>query len=57
MSGGAHCPHEQVMLRCPVCSNETPIWRKSSRLKERNHVKHMWCPWCKAVRPFVEVRG
>ena len=54
MSGGKRLV--PVTLRCPVCGNEPVIWRKASKLKERGHVKHMWCPNCEAVRPFVEVR-
>ena len=54
MSGGRNV--EQVRLRCAVCDSIAHIWRKRSRLKERNHVKHMWCPGCEAVRPHVEVR-
>lgn len=54
MSGGRQV--EQVMLRCAACGNETHIWRKMSRLKEPNHVKHMYCPHCRGTRPFKEVR-
>ncbi len=46
----------QVELMCAVCSNRSYIWRKSSKLKEPGHVKHMWCPVCCDVRPHKEVR-
>lgn len=48
---------EQVTLRCAVCGRESFIWRRKSRLKEKGHVKHLWCPSCKERVPHVEVRG
>ena len=56
MSGGQHAQMEQVRLRCCECGGECFIWRRRARLKERGHVKHMWCAGCQAVRAHVEVR-
>lgn len=53
---GRHGQMDQVRLRCTECGNECYIWRRRSRLKERGHVKHMWCSACRAVRAHVEVR-
>lgn len=47
---------EQVRLRCASCDDEMFIWRKKSRLKEKDHVKHLWCANCKQRTPHVEVR-
>ena len=47
---------DQVRLRCAVCDHETFIWRRRSRLKEKGHVKHLWCTNCKETTPHVEVR-
>ena len=47
---------KQVWLRCPVCDDLTMIWRRQSKLKERDHVKHLYCPVCMMVTPHVEMR-
>lgn len=56
MSGGYNGQMKQVKLRCAVCGNETFIWRKGSKLKEKGHVKHLWCVKCRYRTPHVEVR-
>ncbi len=56
MSGGQHGAMKQVWLRCPVCDDLTMIWRRQSKLKERDHVKHLYCPVCMMVTPHVEMR-
>lgn len=38
-----------VMQVCEFCGLEFPIWRKASRLKTDEHVKHMYCPACRRV--------
>lgn len=54
MSGGRKL--EQVTLECMECGVMQTIWRKASRLKERGHVKHLWCPGCRDRTAHVEVR-
>ena len=56
MSGGVHVELDQVKLRCAACDELSFIWRRKSKLKEKNHVKHMWCANCRQVTPHVEVR-
>ena len=56
MSGGNRSQKAQVKLRCGVCGDEEFIWRRKSKLKERFHVKHLWCPVCKERTPHIEIR-
>ena len=41
-------------LVCPECEGRVTVPRKKKRLRERDHVKTMWCPFCKKMRDFVE---
>lgn len=56
MSGGAHGPMEQVSLRCQVCGSVDVIWRRKCRLKEKGHVKHLWCFECQERTAHVEIK-
>lgn len=56
MSGGTHGEMEQVKLRCAVCDELAFIWRRKCKLKEKGHVKHLWCANCRERTPHVEVR-
>lgn len=38
-----------VVQVCEECWAEFPIWRRKSRLKDDDHVKHLYCPTCKRV--------
>lgn len=42
---------------CPVCNevNPLPIVRHRGAERERNHVKHVWCPTCKDTTPHKEL--
>lgn len=56
-----HCgerggPMPRSMLYCLRCGGSFPIRRQNNRKRERNHVKTMWCPWCKRVTPHRENR-
>lgn len=42
-------------LECVACGNRTMIQRKDSKDRPAGHVKHMWCPRCKARRPHIEL--
>lgn len=44
------------MLYCLRCGGSFPIRRQNNRKRPRNHVKTMWCPWCKRVTPHRENR-
>lgn len=41
-------------LVCGACKQPLTIPRKRGKQKGAGHVKHMYCPHCKAIRPFVE---
>ena len=41
-------------LECPVCHKRFPIPRKSGEKREKNHIKDIWCPYCKKKRKFIE---
>ena len=41
-------------LRCGNCGNIMPIPRRKNRLREKNHIKTMYCYHCRAVRDFLE---
>lgn len=56
MSGGVHGQMQQVTLRCKECGCMAFIWRRKSKLKERAHVKHLWCRRCQERTAHVEVR-
>lgn len=45
------------MLYCLRCGGSFPIRRQNNRKRERNHIKTMWCPWCKRVTPHRENRA
>lgn len=45
----------EVRLVCSECGNDTTIWRRRSKLKEKGHVKHLWCARCLERTAHVEV--
>lgn len=46
----------QTFLQCSCCGNINPIFRKRSKMKVKNHIKHMYCYKCKEVTAHVEVK-
>jgi len=46
----------QVELECSECGNRAFIWRRRGKLKEKGHVKHLWCMRCQERTAHVEVR-
>ncbi len=56
MSGGVHGQMEQVKLKCLVCGESAYIWRRRCLLKEKGHIKHLWCANCEMVTAHSEVR-
>lgn len=56
MSGGAHAKMKQVWLVCQRCGSAGTIWRRRSKLKEPEHIKHLWCFKCQERTPHMEVR-
>ena len=41
---------------CPVCQNEFPIPRQNGRRRKKNHLKTIWCPFCKKETVMREIR-
>ena len=35
-----------VVQVCQNCGGEFPVRRLKSKLKDRAHIKTMYCPWC-----------
>lgn len=41
---------------CPDCGKSFPIPRKNGAAREKNHIKDLWCPFCKDTKKMLEVR-
>lgn len=41
-------------LRCCECGGIFPIMRPLGHMREKNHIKDMWCPYCKKESKFIE---
>ena len=41
---------------CKVCNAKIPLPR-TRREREKYHIKDMYCPFCKEIRAFYEVRS
>ena len=47
----------QSKLYCSVCHKEgIPIWRKKNKLKEKGHMKKMYCIHCQKETNHAEQR-
>lgn len=44
-------------LVCTQCNNKFPIPRRCSSRREKNHIKTIWCPYCKQDRNMNEIRS
>lgn len=42
-------------LECVLCGTIAVIQRKDSKDRAAGHIKHMYCPGCKARRPHKEL--
>lgn len=56
MASGAKTRTQQTHLECEICENIVPIHRKRGKMKERNHIKHMYCFRCKETTAHIEVK-
>lgn len=56
MASGSRTRTAKTHLKCPECNYVQTIHRKKSRMKERHHVKHMWCAFYQEVTGHIEVR-
>ena len=41
-------------LHCLSCGASMPIPRRIGRLREKNHIKTMWCYRCRRKSQFIE---
>ena len=41
---------------CQECGTVVPLPRNHGRQRENGHVKDIWCPKCKCVSKFKEVK-
>ena len=56
MASGSKTRTAQTFLKCSCCDNVNPIFRKRSKMREKHHIKHMYCYKCKEITAHVEVR-
>lgn len=56
MASGSRTRTSITHLECPKCSNVVSLHRKKHKLKSKNHIKHMWCVFCKEITGHVEVK-
>lgn len=47
---------DQSVLICPVCNKSFPIMRPHGQQRGKNHIKDIWCPYCKTIQKFKEIR-
>lgn len=55
-NGGLHHSITQAWVRCLFCGNVNEIQRSKGKLKKSGHIKHMYCPICREIRPHEEVK-
>lgn len=56
MASGSKTRTAETYLKCTTedCGNVVQIHRKRSKMREKNHVKHMYCFKCKETTAHVE---
>lgn len=54
MGLGAKTKTKLCCLNCTVCGTEFCIQRRIAVLKEKNHIKDLYCYKCKKVTKFIE---
>jgi hypothetical protein len=48
-------PMVQKELKCEVCGDIFPIFRKAWKNKESGHIKHLYCYKCKNITAHIEL--
>lgn len=56
MATGSKTRTAPTHLQCPVCGNIVTIHRKRSKMRGKNHTKHMYCYKCQEVTGHIELR-
>ncbi len=41
-------------MTCSECGKKFPIMRCKGNMREKGHLKDMWCPFCKQDVKFIE---
>ena len=41
-------------MTCSECGKQFPIMRCRGNMREKGHLKDMWCPFCKQDVKFIE---
>ncbi len=41
-------------LNCKVCGTAMTSTAKIGQKRKAGHIKHMYCPMCRCVQPFIE---
>lgn len=54
MARGSKTVTAETHLECKECGNTMTIHRKRSRMREKNHIKHMYCPTCREETAHIE---
>ena len=42
------------ILKCQDCGSNFPIPRKTCQLREKEHIKDIWCYKCKHITKYIE---
>lgn len=54
MARGSRTITQKTHLECEECNHVMTIHRRRNRLREYNHVKHMYCPMCEDTTGHIE---
>jgi len=41
---------------CPECNNVAMMLPRTRSIREKNHIKDLYCPWCKTEVKCKEIR-
>ena len=42
-------------FKCPTCGYVATAYKKSSRMTSKEHLKNLYCPFCKDTHNFVQL--
>ena len=42
-------------LECPICGQKMFVPRAKNALREKGHIKDMWCICCKKTQKFIQL--
>ena len=41
---------------CPECGQTIPLPRRKGKVREKGHIKDLWCPFCQKIQKTREYR-